>query len=123
MNSIGEKLRAQRRALGMSLQDVASSIGVARATVHRWETGGIKHMGQDKILALSRVLQIPPEEFIGLDPGEKYLDYDRTHPQLTEQQLRLIEAAGDLTDRETDAVITIIQALKAMRQEKNSARK
>ncbi len=77
-------------------------------------------MGQDKIFALSRVLQIPPEEFIGLDPGEKYLDYDRTHPQLTEQQLRLIEAAGDLTDRETDAVITIIQALKAMRQGKTS---
>lgn len=117
MNSIGEKLRAKRTALAMSLQDVGDSVGVSRATVQRWETGGIKHMGQDKILALSRVLQIPPEEFIGLDPGEKYLDYDRTHPQLTEQQLRLIEAAGDLTNRETDAVITIIQALKAMRQE------
>lgn len=118
MSSIEEKIRAQRKALGMSLQEVGDQIGVTRATVQRWETGNIKNMGRDKILALSRVLHIPPEEFIGLDPGEKYLDYEILNkPQMTKQQEILFDATGDLTDSEMNAVLAMIQTLKGMRKD------
>ena len=41
MNTIGEKLRARRTELGLSLRDVAEATGVSRGTVQRWESGSI----------------------------------------------------------------------------------
>ena len=101
----------------MSLQDVANQIGVTRATVQRWETESIRNMGKDKILGLSRLLQIPPEEFIGLEPGEKYLDYEiQKKPQMTRQQEILLESTNDLTDREMEFILSVINSLKKMRK-------
>lgn len=35
--TLGEKLKARRKALGMSQQELAESIGVTRASVCNWE--------------------------------------------------------------------------------------
>ncbi len=36
---VGARLRAARRARGLSMQQVAESLGVSLQTVHKWETG------------------------------------------------------------------------------------
>lgn len=59
---LGGKLRARRKYLGLTLLDVAKAVGVAEATVQRWESARIKVMKADNMVRLSLVLNIPLEE-------------------------------------------------------------
>ena len=93
----------------------ADSIGVTRATVQRWESGVIKNMKLDKIDSLARVLQFAPSE-IYMDPeSAEYMKDGPSRPQMTPQQEILLDAAKDLTPKELDAVLAMIQALKMTR--------
>lgn len=63
-NEIGRKIYQRRKALGLTLEDVGKAVGVGRSTVQRWESGLIKNMGADKIVALAKVLGMDPVEFV-----------------------------------------------------------
>ena len=51
-----ERIRALRKARGLTLQEVGRACGVAKATVLRWEDGTIETMRADKLQALADVL-------------------------------------------------------------------
>lgn len=55
-----EVMKLRRKELGLTMKEVADRVGVAEATVSRWESGDIKNMRRDRIAALARVLDIPP---------------------------------------------------------------
>ena len=63
-NEIGRKIYQRRKALGLTLEDVGKAVGVGRSAVQRWESGLIKNMGADKIVALAKVLGMDPVEFV-----------------------------------------------------------
>ena len=65
---IGEKMREQRIRKGMTLQQVGDLVGVGKSTVRKWETGMIRNMGRDKILALAEALDLRPSELLGEEP-------------------------------------------------------
>lgn len=54
--SVGENIRKRRLTLDLTLEDVASRIGVSRQTLSRYETGVIKNIPQDKIDAIATTL-------------------------------------------------------------------
>ena len=60
--TIGELMKSQRDALHLSLEDVATYVGVNRTTIMRWEKNAMdidtKHIGK-----ISTVLQIEPAIF------------------------------------------------------------
>lgn len=58
-------IKHRRLELGLTLKDVAKVLGVAEATVSRYESGEIQNMGIDKIEALSRVLCCSPGYLMG----------------------------------------------------------
>ncbi len=46
-----EEIRDQRKTLGLTQEEFANHLGVAKETVSRWETGGqIQQRGYDKLL-------------------------------------------------------------------------
>ena len=57
-------LKQKRKALSLTMKQVAQAVGVSEATVSRWESGEIKDMKRDKILLLSKVLKISPVDLI-----------------------------------------------------------
>lgn len=57
-------IKDRRKQLGLTLDDVATTVGVSKTTVMRWETGDIKNMRRDRIDALSRVLQCSNRDII-----------------------------------------------------------
>lgn len=63
-NEIGRKLLAQRKKLGLTLEDVGKAVGVGKSTVRKWENGMIKNMGSDKLAALANVLEMDPVELV-----------------------------------------------------------
>lgn len=58
--SIGNIIRGKRFDLSLSQHDVAKAVGVSEATVSRWETGEITSIRSNRIIALAKVLEIPP---------------------------------------------------------------
>lgn len=57
---IGERILMRRTQLGMTLDDIANEIGVARSTVQRYEKGNIKKVKLPVIEAIARVLDVDP---------------------------------------------------------------
>ena len=68
MCEIANKIKSRRIELGLTLEDIAQTVGVGRSTVQRWESGLIKNMGRDKIARLAEALQISPVELVPV-PG------------------------------------------------------
>lgn len=58
----GAKIKERRKYLGLTLKEVAVAVGVAEATVQRWESDNIGTIRADRISKLSQILQLPIEE-------------------------------------------------------------
>ena len=65
MNSLSSVLRRRRRELGLTLAQIAEKMGVAEATVQRWESGSIRTLRQEKISRLANILQVTPAALMG----------------------------------------------------------
>lgn len=84
----GEKLRAQRIRKGMTLQQVGDLVGVGKSTVRKWETGIIRNMGRDKILALALALDLQPSELLQEDSIEiDSIETEKPASSLIDQEL------------------------------------
>ena len=57
---IGRRIEQQRKRLGLTLDDIALTIGVARSTVQRYEKGSIDKIKLPVIEAIARVLDVSP---------------------------------------------------------------
>lgn len=102
--NIGKIIKDRRKELGLTIRDVAAVVGVASATVSRWETGEIGNMRRDRIYKLAQVLQLNPAEIMGF----------------TEQELRSFEEGDLLAYASTDPdAIELLELYRKMdRQDK-----
>ena len=62
---ISERIKARRLELGLTLEDVALKLGVAKSTILRYETKDIGNMGIDKIELLAKALKCTPAYLMG----------------------------------------------------------
>ena len=90
---LNAKLRERRKSLGMSMKEVANIVGVAEATISRWETGDISNMKRDKIALYAKALNLSPVEIMGLDEpdsssADKYSSYGVM--PIKKQKIRLL---------------------------------
>lgn len=68
---IKDLLKSRRLEKGLTMKEVADAVGVNEGTISRYESGDIANMKRSSIVALSKVLDIPPIRFITLDPIEE----------------------------------------------------
>ena len=60
-------LKARRKELNLTLEEIGKYVGVGKATVNKWETGHIRNMKRDKIALLAEILQVSPLEIMSID--------------------------------------------------------
>lgn len=63
--TIHERIKARRKECNLSADEVASKLGVSRATIYRYESAEIINMGIDKVAPLAKVLHTTPEYLMG----------------------------------------------------------
>lgn len=97
-------LRRRRRELDLTLEEVGLRVGVTKGTVHRWESGLIVNIQQDKIAALAAVLQVSPEYLCGWteDPSVVY-------------NANVATALADLSLDELQLVLNYVSFIKTQR--------
>lgn len=70
MDSLSSVLKQRRKELGLTLLQIADSVGVTEATVQRWESGNIKSMRHEKIAKLAEVLKVSPAALMGWEDAK-----------------------------------------------------
>ena len=68
--TLGQRIREQRLRCGLSQEQVAEAVGVSRQAVAKWENGQAFPTAE-RLAQLCRVLEVTPEELLGLAEGPK----------------------------------------------------
>ena len=71
---MARRIKDLRQEKGLTLEQVATIVGVGKSTVRKWETGMIANMRRDKIAALAKALGTTPMSLMGWEEEEKKND-------------------------------------------------
>lgn len=69
---LGDKIKTRRLELELTLEEIGKMVGVAKGTVHKWETGDIENMRKDKIVLLAKALKVHPLWILDVDKDSFY---------------------------------------------------
>jgi transcriptional regulator with XRE-family HTH domain len=106
---MAQRIRDLRHEKGLTLEQVASVVGVGKSTVRKWETGMIANMRRDKIASLAQALGTTPAYLMG---WQEDLPVEETSPselQLTEGEEALLELFRKVPEDKQAMVIQMIR--------------
>ncbi|WP_295163377.1 LexA family protein [Selenomonas sp. F0473] len=63
--SIGSRIKARRKSLGLSVDDIAERLGKNRATVYRYESDDIENLPSTVLEPLAKALRTTPAHLMG----------------------------------------------------------
>ena len=107
---IGQRIEQRRKSLGLTLDDVAQEIGLAKSTVQRYEKGTIETIKLPVIEAIAKILKVNPSWLCG-KTEDMELEEQKTNnwplpsnitplPQMREWQVLGAPACGKPLHRE-----------------------
>lgn len=73
----GEKIKALRKSLGMTQEDLGNKIGVQKAAINKYETGIVDNLKQSTISALAQALGVSP--LVLLSPDDELFSNEEVH--------------------------------------------
>ncbi|VPC72096.1 phage transcriptional repressor [Streptococcus pneumoniae] len=65
--NVGERIKQRRKDLKMSADELATSVGVSRSTIFRYEKGDIEKVGPDVLKKIADKLIVSPADLMGWD--------------------------------------------------------
>jgi len=83
-------LKEKRLEKNMTLEQVGNLIGVGKSTVRKWENGMIENMGRDKIILLSRALNISPLDILEMNIDDGKEDIKDIYLRLNEENQAIV---------------------------------
>jgi len=100
--TVGERIKARRKQLGMSAEQLANLIGKSPATIYRYENGDIDRVDSSKLLPIADALGTTPAVLMGWDEPQEFV--------LTPDERRLIAAYRAADERaRADALDTLVK--------------
>ena len=104
----GERIKARREALGLSVGELASRLNKNRATIYRYENGDIEDMPITVLESLAKALNTTPAYIMGWE--EEPMDFETLLNALNEARSRpdspeITEAVEKLINPEPRVVI------------------
>lgn len=112
MTELSSVLKQRRKELGLTLAQIADAMGVAEATVQRWESGNIKSIRYEKIGKLADVLKVHPAALMGWKniPKEDLPDNILPLPRMKEWKVLGGTACGEPIYKDLDGETVLAPA-------------
>ena len=107
-NEMSRKIKELRLENGLTLEQVATVVGVGKSTVRKWETGMIANMRRDKIALLAKALGTTPAYLMGWKEEKEQPLPDE--PKLTEAEKLLLDLFRQIPE---DAQKMYLEVLRA----------
>lgn len=116
-NTLGARLKAQREAVGKTLQDIALAVGVNKCTIQRYESNAIKTPKQPVVAAIAAALGVSTEWLLG--QSDKKETAPAMPPKLADAApaelaftYALYEEAGELTPENREKLLEMARFFK-----------
>ena len=109
---IGQRIKARREDLGLTLDDVAMRTGITKATLSRYENGVFSRLKVPILESIARALEIEPEQLFDSDTALP--SYER--PTITKEQL--LDYLDTLSDAQLLDLLQMLTAKLAERRAK-----
>ena len=109
--NIGERIKARRNEIGLTLKEVAEKLGVKDATVQRYESGSIKNMKYETIASLAEILNVSPSWLLGWDDDKPT---DNNNCTKSEEEKKLLLMFRNLNEDGKDAALEYIEYLTTL---------
>lgn len=82
MSTLSDNIKNFRKFRLMTQKELAFKLGLTTTTIANWEQGNA-NFSVDTLVKLCRVLNITPNQLLGIDNCEEYEDYQELHQQDT----------------------------------------
>lgn len=80
--TIGEKIKARRKELGMTTEELGQKIGVQRSAITKYEKGRVD-LKSSQLQEIARALDVPPASLLDdEDPDQERLEALHQNPRL-----------------------------------------
>ena len=112
--NLGNLLRKKRKEKKLTLEQVGDAIGVSKNTVSKYERNMITNIGRSKVVALSKLLDIPTVLFIeAIDELEnKNVEIEQVTPQEFKQEVTsLLNKTIDLSEQEKALLLQTLNVI------------
>lgn len=109
--TVGEKIKEQRKALGLTQTELGEKLGVQKNAVSKWETGRVDDIPGSKIRAMAELFGVTPSYLIdeGAAAGVAFDDF--TYAMQNETK--------DLTEMDKQILLSMARQLNDARKRKN----
>lgn len=97
---VGDNIRARRKQLGMSAEELAEMAGLSPTTIYRYESGEIKDLKTNKLIPVAKALRTTP---VDLMMGEEAIE-----------QLSIVPMEQKNASDAKSAINNIIEQLKIL---------
>lgn len=125
MSELSRILRTRRQELGLTLAQIAEKMGVAEATVQRWESGTIRSIRYDKITKLADILHVAPAELMGWRNSDEKLAAPSAaalrKDGLTDAERELIKLLRRLPPSSQDAILQQLRGLALLQEAQDAS--
>lgn len=112
-SEIGARIKSKRTELGLTLDDIAGEIGVAKSTIQRYEKGTIDKLKLPVLEAIARALHVNPAWLIGKSatPEEDSGKENPASLQMDDFTYAMHNHSGALTERDKEILLAMAQQL------------
>ena len=113
--TFGEKVRAARKARGLSQKELAARTDIAVRTIINYESGSRMPKSRDSYVRLAEVLDIDLSSLMDenaeftIQASEKYGSRGRRQAEKLVKDVEALYAGGELEERDMDAMMRALQ--------------
>jgi transcriptional regulator with XRE-family HTH domain len=104
--SIGKRIKTIRERLNLTLDEVARRCNTTKQTIYKYENDIVTNIPYDKIVLLSKALDVSPSYLFGWDDKESTPD----EVQLTEGEKAMLELFRQVPEGQQQLVLQMIRA-------------
>ena len=123
---MGQRIRERREALGLSVEELADKLGVARQTVYKWEKGQVKNIDREYIGRMASLFHVEPDWLMHMEnapevsivysvPGREPVEavVKKSEPIIgpSSKRAELYRVALDIKPENLDIAIDILKSL------------
>ncbi|MBR2408959.1 MAG: helix-turn-helix domain-containing protein [Lachnospiraceae bacterium] len=106
--TIGQRIRARRKELHISADELGKMLGKDRSTIFRYEKGDIENLPLDILKPIADALDVTPSYLMGWEPEMEQIPYLMQYAKMS-VAMELLEA---LSDEGLDKAIDHLTILK-----------
>lgn len=110
--SIGQRMKAQRKALKISADELAARLGKDRSTIYRYEKGEIENVPLELLEPIAAALETTPQYLLGWNETVEEKEKPTVNDDgLSENQRKLIEFAKTVPEDKAEMILQVMRTI------------